>query len=168
MSGSKRNHRRAFSLVELLVVISIIALLIGLILPAVQKAREAAARASCGNNLHQIMLAMQNYHLNYDQLPPRCIDLDGNGATWAVLIMPFIEQKNLFQQWNLSSSYYDQNETARKTVVPIYFCPSRRTYSTSGSSISGDNRWLGGDSYGPQVPGALIDYAACLGCAAFL
>jgi prepilin-type N-terminal cleavage/methylation domain-containing protein len=166
MSGSKRNYRRAFSLVELLVVISIIALLIGLILPAVQQAREAAARASCGNNLKQIMVAMQNYHLNYDQLPPRCVSEDG--ATWAVLIMPFIEQKNLYQQWDLSRSYYDQGANARLTSVPIYFCPTRRTYSMAGSSVSGDNQWLGGDNYGPQVSGALIDYAACLGCSAFM
>ncbi len=166
MSGPKRNHRRGFSLVELLVVISIIALLVGLLLPAVQRAREAAARASCGNNLKQITLAMQNYHDSQGQLPPRCAIEDG--ATWAVLIMPFIEQKNLVQQWNLSRSYYDQGDNARKTAVPIYFCPSRRTYSMAGSSVSGDNRWLGGDNFGPQVPGALIDYAACLGCSAFM
>jgi prepilin-type N-terminal cleavage/methylation domain-containing protein len=165
MSGPLTNRRRGFSLVELLVVIAIIALLVGLLLPAVQHAREAAHRTSCLNNLKQITLAMHNYELSYQNLPPRC--LGETGATWAVLILPFVEQKNLYNLWDLSNSYYDQSDTARLSRVPIYFCPSRRLPSMAGNSTFGDNRWLGGDSYGPQVSGALIDYAACLGCEAF-
>jgi prepilin-type N-terminal cleavage/methylation domain-containing protein len=161
------THRRrdGFSLIEMLLVISIIALMIGLLLPAVQQAREAAHRTSCGNNLKQITLAMHNYQLSHERLPPRCL-LD-NGATWAVLILPYVEQINLHREWHLSRSYYDQSESARLTSVPIYFCPSRRLSTMAGSSVSGDTSWLGGDSYGPQVPGALIDYAACLGDVAF-
>jgi prepilin-type N-terminal cleavage/methylation domain-containing protein len=165
MARPMTNRRRGFSLIELLVVISIISLLIGLLLPAVQQARESAFRTQCANNLKQIAIAMHNYQLNYDYLPPRCV-LD-DGASWPVLIMPFMEQKNLYARWDLSRSYYDQSDEARLPSVPSYFCPSRRQYSIMGSSISGDNRWLGGFNFGPQVPGALIDYAACVGCQAF-
>jgi prepilin-type N-terminal cleavage/methylation domain-containing protein len=165
MSGPIQNRRPGFTLIEMLVVIAIIALLIGLLLPAVQQAREAAHRTSCGNNLKQIALAMHNYQLNYDQLPPRSITADG--ASWPVLILPFVEQKNLYNTWYLSRSYYDQSDAARLTGVPIYFCPSRRLPSIAGTSTTGDNRWLGGDSFGPNVPGALIDYAACIGSEAF-
>ena len=162
---SSRRRRGGFSMVELLVVIGIIALLMGLLLPAVQQARESANRISCANNLKQISLAMHHYHLIREQLPPRC--LQDNGATWAVLILPYIEQDSLYGRWDLSRSYYDQSDVARLTSVPIYFCPSRRSAAVAGYSISGDQQWLCGDSFGPHVPGALIDYAACLGDVAF-
>jgi prepilin-type N-terminal cleavage/methylation domain-containing protein len=164
MSRSRLRHRRVgFTLIELLVVISIISLLVGLLLPAVQKARESASRISCANNLHQISLAMHQYQMIYGSLPPRCLGVNADGATWAVLIMPFVEQGNLYNRWNPSLNYYQQSDVARLTPVSIYFCPSRRTASTAGPSIYGDQQWLGGDSYGPQVPGALGDYATCLG-----
>jgi type II secretory pathway pseudopilin PulG len=152
-------------LVELLVVIAVMALLMGLLVPAVQKVRESAARISCGNNLHQISIAMQHYHHDKEHLPPRCV-LD-SGATWAVLIFPYMEQDNLFLRWDLSRSYYNQSEVARQSVLRNYFCPSRRSAETAGNSLSGDQQWLGGNNYGPNVPGALGDYAACLGHMAF-
>ncbi len=159
--SSARRRRSGFTLIELLVVIGVIALLVGLLLPAVQKARESANRISCANNLKQITLAMHHYHLNNEHLPPRC--LMDNGATWAVLILPYIEQETLHNRWDLSRSYYEQSDEARLTRVPIYFCPSRRTAQTSGYSVSGDQPWLCGDTFGPHVPGSLSDYAACLG-----
>jgi prepilin-type N-terminal cleavage/methylation domain-containing protein len=161
-----RRPRGGFTLVELLVVIAIIALLMGLLLPAVQAARESANRTSCANNLHQITLAMHQYQLVHDQFPPRCA-FDTAGASWAVLILPYLEQDNLYNQWDLTRTYYDQSDSARMTSVPVYFCPSRRTPKNAGYSTSGDQPWLGGDNYGPHVPGALIDYAACLGDIAF-
>ncbi len=164
-SSSPGRRRRGFTLVELLVVIAIIALLMGLMLPAAQKARESANRISCGNNLKQITLAMHHYHLDNEHLPPRCL-LD-NGATWAVLILPYLEQDNLLHRWDLSRSYYEQGDVGRLTALKIYFCPSRRDASSAGYSLSGDQRWLGGNDFGPNVPGALSDYAACLGCSAF-
>src|SRR5436190_10731319 len=129
--------RACFTLVELLVVIAIIAVLVGLLLPAVQKAREAGARVSCGNNLKQIGLALHMYHDDQKTLPTsRLSDLH---ATWAVLIMPYVEQGVLYNQWNLVATYYDQNDIARRTPVPIYFCPSRRgPMGPPPFSIAGD------------------------------
>jgi prepilin-type N-terminal cleavage/methylation domain-containing protein len=164
--SSPGRRRGGFTLIELLVVISIIALLMGLLLPAVQKVRESANRISCGNNLHQITLAMHQYHLDNEHLPPRCVL--GRGATWAVLILPYLEQQNLLNQWDLKRNYYEQSDLARQTPLSIYFCPSRRSSGVAGLSVSGDQIWLGGNDFGPQVPGALSDYAACLGRQAFM
>ena len=102
------------------------------------------------------------YHGDYNKLPPnRLSDLH---ATWAILILPYIEQGNLYNQWDLSQIYYDQSDVARLTQVPIYFCPSRRTSQTPPtSSISGDQNDDIGPVLGPFVPGALGDYGTCTG-----
>jgi prepilin-type N-terminal cleavage/methylation domain-containing protein len=158
-----RRRHCGFTLIELLVVIAIISVLMGLLLPAVQRVREAASRASCSNNLRQIGLAFQMYHNNWGSLPPnRLSDLH---ATWAILILPYIEQNNLYAQWDLSQIYYNQSPIARLKPVPTYFCPSRRAASSApGHSIAGDqNDDLPGGQLGPFVPGALGDYATCTG-----
>lgn len=170
---SARDPRIGFTLVELLVVIAVIGLLIGLLMPAVQKAREAANRISCANNLKQIGLAMHNYHFDFNKLPPRAKlagPADANqsaGATWAVLILPYMEQDNLYRQWDLNRRYYEQNDAARLTPVRGYFCPTRRSASDSGS-LSGDQAILAGGSLAGNVSGALGDYAASLGTMAYM
>jgi prepilin-type N-terminal cleavage/methylation domain-containing protein len=162
MKASPNPGRGGFTLVELLVVIAIMAILMALLLPAVQRAREAGARASCGNNLKQIGLALHMYHHTFGNLPPN--RLSDQHATWAVLILPYVEQGNLYNQWVLPATYYDQSDVARLTQVPIYFCPSRRTaQSAPGHSISGDQNDDIGGGLGPFVPGALGDYASCTG-----
>jgi prepilin-type N-terminal cleavage/methylation domain-containing protein/prepilin-type processing-associated H-X9-DG protein len=155
---TKRTRRPGFTLIELLVVIAIISVLAGLLLPAVQKAREAAARMSCGNNLHQLGLACHMYHDSEGSLPPD--RLSTAYATWAVLLLPYVEQDNLYRQWDLRMTYYQQNPTARLTPVKSYFCPSRRSSNSGGppASVSGDSPSWG--QANDNVPGALGDYAA--------
>jgi prepilin-type N-terminal cleavage/methylation domain-containing protein/prepilin-type processing-associated H-X9-DG protein len=152
-------RRSGFTLIELLVVISIISVLIGLLLPAVQRVREAANRLSCTNNLKQIGLAMHHYENVMERLPPSRLDV--GYATWAVLILPFLEQENLYHQWAIGQNYYVQNQVARTTPLRIYFCPSRRSAAGTPPSLSGDTpSW--GNNLNTHVPGALGDYAVSI------
>ncbi|MCA9102017.1 MAG: DUF1559 domain-containing protein [Planctomycetales bacterium] len=124
-------RRTAFTLVELLVVIAIIGILVALLLPAVQAAREAARRGACVNNMKQIGLAMHQYHDVHGRLPYAVIDCcTPAGGTWVNLILPHLEQQALADQFDLSLDMFAAvNATAVKTVVPVFICPSDPTAS---------------------------------------
>src|SRR5262249_15346606 len=112
----KAMSRRGFTLIELLVVIAIIAVLIGLLLPAVQKVREAAARTSCTDNLHQLGLAMHSYHDANHAFPPAFVHPSLYG--WSVWLLPYIEQANLFNAINpYNSSLSINGNTTLKLSV---------------------------------------------------
>lgn len=118
-------HRRlAFTLVELLVVIAIIGILVALLLPAVQAAREAARRTQCTNHLKQIGLALQNYHDTNGMLP--CGGFQETELSWHVSILPFIEQGPLFDQFKFTTGPYTETGKAElaKNKIGGYLCPS--------------------------------------------
>ena len=138
LRGNSSRGLRGFTLVELLVVIAIIGVLVALLLPAVQSAREAARRAQCANNLKQIGLGMHNYVDTWGRLPSALMGGltsadDDDGFSWACAILPFVEQKNLFEKINPDGRLLPipNNFTATGKPIPggethlkIYKCPS--------------------------------------------
>ncbi len=156
---SRPNFRLGFTLIELLVVIAIIAILISLLLPAVQKIREAAYRLQCSNHLKQIGLAVHTYQETNGHLPPSRVNWNG-GPSWAVILLPYLDQKAFFDQWDLTKFYYVHPEEVRMTQVPIFYCPARRSpvhFSTKGDVP--DTGYPNKSHY----KGALGDYAVCVG-----
>jgi len=157
------RRRRGFTLIELLVVIAIIAILIGLLLPAVQKVREAAARMSCSNNLKQLGLASANYESSFGVVPPSLIVNIGfppGGAgqpgfpypaivhSWAVNFLPYIEQENIFRQYNMNFPWFSSpsivpgtpdNQAALRNKIKTFICPS--TPGGNDRTVSGSFRF---------------------------
>jgi prepilin-type N-terminal cleavage/methylation domain-containing protein/prepilin-type processing-associated H-X9-DG protein len=174
-----RKRPAAFTLIELLVVIAIIAILIGLLLPAVQKVREAAARMNCSNNLKQIGLACHNYEGTYNLFPPawRVLPPDptvpkgspntvGPGAF--VLLLPYLEQDNVYRQISVTNAFFSpanmpNRNPAYSTVIKTYLCPSSPTPSSMDYSAALNIAW--GTSYPPGLIFGRTDYAPISGTA---
>lgn len=168
--------RSGFTLVELLVVIAIIAILVSLIMPAVQQARAAARKSQCQNNLKQISLALHNFHDTNGAFPPARLVLNTSRESnetatlvgldepsWLVRILPHLEQTAMFEEWDLYKPYGLHDEATRQKSLPVFLCPERHAGT---NAVSPDERKLilfpCGCPGGFQVilGGAVADYVA--------
>ena len=162
---SSSPPRAAFTLVELLVVIAIIGVLVALLLPAVQSAREAARRVQCQNNLRQIGLALHGYNDVHGRLPYLRSGGGQNRHTWALLMLPYMEQTAIYQAYSTPLTGVSQTDgmnnhtatdpqiiSARSAQVKVFYCPTRRA-----------TRALSPITTGSTVTGLPSDYAANMG-----
>ena len=134
------SRRKAFTLVELLVVITIIGILVSLMLPAVQAAREAGRRTQCANHVKQIVLAMNSFHADFGELPKN-IEPTGYADTavdssWMSLLLPYMEQQPLYNQINFTQPVgQGSNLSAGQTVIPAFRCPTDNSFPTKATIL---------------------------------
>lgn len=159
--------RRGFTLIELLVVIAVIAILMSLLLPAVQQARESARRTQCKNNLKQMGLALHNYHDTHSVFAPAYVgnpyvsgtvygvtypDDNGNGSSgfgWGTLLLPALDQAPLYNAFDLNQACWAvQNATPARTKLSAFLCPT----ATGGSDGFVLQRYNGSSAYAPKNP----------------
>lgn len=147
---------RGFTLIELLVVIAIIAILIAILLPAVQQAREAGRRVSCRSHLHQIGIALHNYMDNFTVLPPGGIGTsiaNSNTLGWHVMILPYVDQAPLYNTADFSVVNYNSFDTVFGSKrIPLFFCPSSTKELENGSTTQYTTHFYG--NMGPKGTGA--------------
>src|SRR5689334_2532117 len=164
---SKRHRRAGFTLIELLVVIAIIGVLIALLLPAVQAAREAARRTQCANNLMQLSIALQNYQSAHEVLPPGVVDVAGPIRNvgkgyhfgWVPQVLPYIEEGNVQNHLNFKVGvYHPANDTARAVQIRTLMCPSDPGSFSSGGPPAGTALPGGMPAAGPPTGSS---YAGC-------
>ncbi len=163
-----RVTRRGFTLIELLVVIGIIGVLLALLLPAVQKARESANKMRCGNNLHQLGTALHHYHNDYAFFPPAMTsegnDLGNGHATGFTFLLPYFEQDNVYRIYNFPETWYHvSNGSPLGMPIRILYCPSNRTEGVIDLKPIADE-------WNVKLPpiAASVDYAFCKGSNAAL
>ena len=162
VTAGSRSSRPAFTLIELLVVIAIIGVLVGLLLPAVQQAREAARRVACSNNMKQIGLALHNYaHANREYLPTGWVSEDhhgdeGRGWGWSTQLLPSIEQQVIYDDIDFSASIGSHGAATKTAVIGAFLCPSD-TGSSSPIFAIGDE--AGCDEESPDTSAGSNSYA---------
>ncbi|MCH2128289.1 MAG: DUF1559 domain-containing protein [Pirellulaceae bacterium] len=152
------EKRVGFSLVELLVAIAIISILMALLLPAVQSAREAARRQTCGNHLRQLGLALQHYENALGFFPTGCLEcsfIPGQRSTtkkriaWNLATLPYLEQTVLWQQFDYRfAAKSSQNRVAVSTVIPTFLCPTTARAELTSGDVNGNGNWDPGDNMG--------------------
>jgi prepilin-type N-terminal cleavage/methylation domain-containing protein len=154
ISAARNPLRQGFTLVELLVVIAIIGILVALLLPAIQSAREAARRSQCTNNLKQIGLAIQLYESTHKFMP---MSREGcHHYTWASALWPFLEEGSIAQQWHPTDPFWFQSLANIQYQVPTYYCPTRRSPPQLSQPPCDDR-------FAPFRGAALSDYAVVIG-----
>ena len=179
-AARRRMFRPAFTLIELLVAIAVIGLLVGLLMPAVGAAREAARRTQCISRIRQLGMAVVQHEAAFNVFPPARLqarpgDRDqcgGQEATWLVRVLPYLEEDSAYHQWDLYQPWYKQSDAARRVSTHMFLCPSRRGLDESVvvrevaissrkkmRAACGCTYWVSVDE-GVEIEGVASDYAA--------
>jgi len=180
MRCNRHRIRHGFTLIELLVVIAMIGILVALLMPAVQQAREAARRTQCKNNLKQLSLSATNFHDTFNAYPPARLvnraQAQSRGTyggtwgidepSWLVYVLPYLDQSNFYNEWDRFAPYNDHAQSIRDRALPVFLCPSKQSASdaVAPESTSTFVGWCGCTVKGDTIPsGAVSNYAGNMG-----